>query len=182
MTAAGLRTTHQQVRRGKCQMPKVSVVMSVYNGERHLREAVDSILNQTFGDLEFIIVDDGSRDRTWEILQSYDDSRIVLLRNEQNIGLTKSLNRGLAATRGEYVARMDADDVSLPQRLERQVGFLDQHPEIGLVGCAFLQINEGGQEFEIFHPPLKNEDIQERLRVENCFCHGVALFRHRCLE
>ena len=103
--------------------PKVSVVMSAYNGERYLREAVESILNQTFNDFEFIIIDDGSTNSTGQILSSYaaQDPRIVLIRNRENIGLTKSLNKGLALARGEYIARMDADDVSLPNRFSEQV-------------------------------------------------------------
>ena len=107
-------------------MPRVSVLMPVYNGARYLREAVDSILHQTYSDFEFIIVDDGSTDETAAILDSYDDQRIVRVRNEENIGLTKSLNKGLALAQGEYVARMDADDVSLPERLERQVALLSR--------------------------------------------------------
>ena len=98
--------------------PKVSVLMSVYNGERYLREAVESILNQTFTDFEFIIIDDGSTDSSRAILASFDDPRIVLLQNETNIGLTRSLNEGLSLARGKYIARQDADDASLLERLE----------------------------------------------------------------
>ena len=108
--------------------PKVSVVMSVYNGERYLREAVDSILGQTFGAFEFVIVDDASTDETPLILSGYTDPRIVFLRNDENLGLTRSLNVGLKMACGEYIARQDADDISLPNRLERQVGLLDEQP------------------------------------------------------
>ena len=87
--------------------PKVSVLISVYNGEYYLKEAVDSILNQTFRDFEFIIIDDGSTDNTNHIIKSYSDFRIRLIENEKNIGLTKSLNRGIDLCRGEYIARMD---------------------------------------------------------------------------
>jgi len=114
--------------------PKISVIMSVYNGEKYLREAIESILNQTFRDFEFIIINDGSTDKTSEILSSYNDPRIVIINNKRNIGLTKSLNKGLKMVKGEYIARQDADDVSLPERLERMVNFLDMNRDVGLLG------------------------------------------------
>jgi glycosyltransferase involved in cell wall biosynthesis len=129
----------------KVMNPKVTVLMSVYNGEKYLRQAVDSILNQTFTDFEFIMVDDGSTDATKAILDSYTDPRIVRLTNETNIGLTASLNRGLKIARGTYIARMDADDISLPERLRRQVQFLDSHPDIGVLGTKFEVIDDLGR-------------------------------------
>lgn len=123
---------------------KVSIVMSVYNGEKYLRQAIDSILNQTFTDFEFIIVDDGSTDKTAERLRSYDDDRIVLIDNGGNIGLTKSLNKGMKIAKGKYIARMDADDVCLPERLAKQVQFLDEHPDIGVLGTGFETIDDVG--------------------------------------
>src|SRR5689334_14706995 len=99
--------------------------MSVYNGERFLREAVYSVLAQTFRDFEFLLIDDGSIDGTAAILDSFTDPRIVRLRNETNIGLTRSLNRGLEAARGDYIARMDGDDSSKPGRFAGQVAYLD---------------------------------------------------------
>ena len=101
-------------------MAKVSVLMAVHNGEKYLRQAVDSILAQTFSDFEFIIVDDGSQDGTAHMLGEYLDPRIVLLKNETGIGLTKSLNLGLAIAKGDYIARMDADDISLPDRQQHK--------------------------------------------------------------
>jgi len=124
---------------------KVSVVMSVYNGECYLREAVDSILNQTFTDFEFIIIDDGSTDGTWKILNGYRDPRIRLVQNEENIGLTRSLNKGLALAEGEYVARQDADDVSLPSRFEKEVALLDEQPDVVLVSGNIDLIDSDGQ-------------------------------------
>jgi glycosyltransferase involved in cell wall biosynthesis len=118
--------------------------MSVYNGERYLREAIDSILNQTFRDFEFIIVDDGSTDSSPEIIRAYDDERIRLIRNERNVGLTASLNEGLDQSRGEYVARMDCDDVSLPERLARQVAFMDARPGVGASSTWALDIDAEG--------------------------------------
>lgn len=162
--------------------PKVSVVMSVYNGERYLREAVDSILSQTFSDYEFIIIDDASTDGTPTILSSYDDPRIRLFRNHNNLGLARSLNRGLRAAQGEYVARMDADDISLPERLEQQVDFLDSHPLVGLISSWFEVINEASNPLNIAKLPTTNEVLQHRLLKGNVFCHGAAMFRMDCLR
>lgn len=122
--------------------------MSVYNGSRYLREAVNSILNQTFTDFEFIIIDDCSTDpKVWEILSQYEqqDQRIKLLQNETNLGLTKSLNKGLSEAQGEYIARMDADDISLETRLEKQVKVLNEKAEIVLVSCNLEYINSNGE-------------------------------------
>ncbi|PSO83704.1 MAG: hypothetical protein BRC41_11810, partial [Cyanobacteria bacterium QH_9_48_43] len=101
---------------------KISVVMPVYNGANYIREAVESILNQTFTDFEFIVIDDCSTDRSWEILTKYanQDQRVKLFKNEENLGVTKSLNKGLKLAQGDYIARQDADDVSLPERFEKQ--------------------------------------------------------------
>lgn len=119
-------------------MPKVSVVMPAFNAEKYIREAVDSILNQTFTDFEFIIINDGSTDHTKEIILEYDDPRIVLLENEKNSGIVVTLNKGIQFARGEYIARMDSDDISLCNRIERQVLFLDSHAHIGLIGSVLL--------------------------------------------
>lgn len=156
--------------------------MSVYNGERYLRESVESILNQTFIDFEFIIVDDGSTDKTSAILAGYTDPRIVRLRNQTNLGLTKSLNRGLAAARGEYVARQDADDISHPDRLAEQVSFLDKHPDIALAGTAYVEMYEDGRDSRVMRVPLTPDDINEQLFYHHCFCHGAVMARRSCLE
>jgi glycosyltransferase involved in cell wall biosynthesis len=117
--------------------------MTVFNGEAYLREAIDSILAQSFTDFELIIVDDGSIDRTGDIICSYTDPRISLLINPMNIGVSRSLNRGLSKARGEFIARQDADDISEPERFERQVAFLDAHPKVALLGTWYTEI--GGE-------------------------------------
>lgn len=119
-------------------MPTVSVIMSVYNGEQYLAEAIDSILAQTFRDFEFIIVDDGSRDGTARIVQAYAEreSRMQCIQLERNLGIAEARNRGIEAAIGDFITIMDCDDISLPQRLEKQVGYLQTHPEIGAVGTA----------------------------------------------
>ena len=115
----------------------ISVIMSNYNTpEEYLREAIESILNQTYKNFEFIIIDDCSTDNSLEIIKSYNDERIVLIENEENIGLTKSINKGLAVAKGEYIARMDADDVSLPQRFEKQINYMNDHTELIVCGSS----------------------------------------------
>lgn len=135
--------------------PKISVVMPVLNGEKYLAEAIESILNQTFQDFEFIIVDDGSTDRTPEILQSYaqKDPRIQILTNPINRGIGYSRNRGIALSRGEYIANMDADDWCLPERFEKQVNFMDSHPDVAVLGTACVIVaNDGKSQRKLVHP------------------------------
>jgi len=128
-------------------MPKVSVVMGVYNGEKYLSEAIESILNQTFTDFEFIICDDGSSDRSVQIIENYanQDNRIVFLKNNVNRGLAATLNRCIEISKGEYIARMDCDDLSLRDRFEKQVRYLDRHKEIAIVGGAVYLFDEKGK-------------------------------------
>ena len=117
--------------------PKVTVLMPVYNGERYLAEAIESILNQTFGDFEFLIINDGSQDNSRTVLNSYSDARIRVIDNERNFGLSATLNKGMELALGEYIARMDCDDICLPTRLERQVNLMDSQPEVGVCGTWF---------------------------------------------
>jgi len=164
--------------------PRVSVLMSVYNGERYLREAVESILDQTFADFEFIIVDDGSTDNTWQILQSYaaSEPRIVLVQNETNVGVPGSLNRGLGLARGQYIARMDADDVSLPERLAKQVAFLDEHDEVGVVGCAIHVIDADGSPTRVKRYPTMHGPLMWALCFSTSLAHPTAVFRKAVVE
>ena len=154
--------------------------MSVYNGSRYLQESVESILNQTFTDFEFIIIDDGSTDNTWEILTKYadQDQRIKLFKNEENIGLTKSLNKGLMLAQGEYVARQDADDISLPERFEKQVDFLHKQPKVILVSSNYEYIDSEGS--LLGKPkPAGGSDITAwyLLFYNRIGAHGLAMFR-----
>ncbi|MCA9399253.1 MAG: glycosyltransferase family 2 protein, partial [Candidatus Omnitrophica bacterium] len=131
--------------------PKISVVMTVYNAARYVRAAIDSILIQTFTEFEFIIVDNCSSDRTVEIIESYGDKRIILIKNNENVGQTKALNIGLQESMGNYIARMDADDVCVPERLQLQYDFLEEHPEIAVVGSSWIYINDEGRELRTYH-------------------------------
>lgn len=161
--------------------PAVSVVMSVYNGERYLREAVDSILAQTFTDFEFIIIDDGSTDTTREILESFQDGRITLV-HQENMGVTRALNSGFALASGKYIARQDADDVSKAERLEKQVAYMEAHPAVGLLGTRFEFIDNFGQVARLSWLPTENRTLQERLKVINQFSHGSVIIRKEALD
>lgn len=164
--------------------PCVSVLMSVYNGERHLEDAVESVLRQTFRNFELVIVDDGSTDSTPGILASFAarDDRVVLVRNDCNLGLTRSLNRGLALARGEYFARQDADDVSLPERLAYQVKLLDRRLEIGLVGTWTERIDGEGHSLGVRPMPTRPTHIRWQLIFANPFVHSSVMFRRSLLE
>ena len=165
------------------QGPKITVLMSVYNGADYLTEAVDSILNQSFTDFEFLIMDDGSTDCSRDIIRSYRDSRINMVENERNIGLPASLNRGIALARGGYIARQDADDISYPNRLEEQVEFAEQAPDCALIGCSWELIDQNGSAFGSVIAPCDSADIIEGLipnRIK--FPHGCYLFRKEAVE
>ena len=125
--------------------PLISVLMPVYNGEKYLAEAIESILNQTFRDFELIAIDDASTDSTWKIINSYADSRLIKLQNEKNLGVNATTNRGIQQARGEFIVKADADDVSYPDRFERQVNFFQNHPEIGVVAGSIQRINADGE-------------------------------------
>lgn len=163
-------------------MPQVSVLMPVYNGEPFLGQAIESILQQTFADFEFIIINDGSTDRSAEIVQSYADSRIRYFENERNIGLTRSLNHGLSLVQGPYIARMDADDVSLPQRLGKQVDFLDAHPDVGVVGTAMQIIDEQSNVDHTWHSPTTHEMLRWCLCLYDPIAHPTVLMRRKVVE
>lgn len=159
--------------------PRVTVLMAVFNGRRYLREAIDSILGQTFSDFEFLIIDDGSSDDTRDIILSYTDPRIRLVANTANMGLTKSLNRGLALARGPLVARQDADDVSHVTRLEKQVEFLGRHPEVVLLGAQARTINGRGRAARGVPWPkaLTEIGIRWQLMFDSPFVHTSVIFR-----
>ena len=125
--------------------PTVSVVMAAHNEAEYIGEAINSILNQTYSDFEFIIIDDGSTDQTIDIIESFDDGRLYLLQNDTNRGLPASLNRGIKFADGKYIARMDADDRSTPKRLEKQVKVLEQHQDVHVVSCWKGMIDKNGK-------------------------------------
>jgi glycosyltransferase involved in cell wall biosynthesis len=162
--------------------PKVTVLMPSYNAEKYLGEAVESILNQTFEDFEFIIINDGSTDKSADIIESYSDKRIKAIHNQKNIGLIKTLNKGIYLSKGKYIARQDADDISLPDRLKKQVQFLDERPEIAMVGSAAIRINRDGKVLDVIKYPADNKSIKNSLLRQNTFWHTSVMLRKECLN
>jgi len=165
----------------KQKKPKVSLILAVYNGYQYLHLAIESILKQTFTNFEFIIINDGSTDSTAQIISNYHDPRIVVLHNSFNLGLAKSLNRGILISRGEYIARQDADDFSSPKRLKTQVELLDSRLKVGFIGTTSIWIDEHGMQKEIWRQPTDNPQIQDRLLWYCCLVHGSIMMRRKSL-
>lgn len=161
--------------------PIITVLISVYNGEKYLCEAIDSILNQTFKDFEFLIINDVSTDNSKKIILSYDDKRIRYFENKKNLGLTKSLNNGLKIAKGEYIARQDADDVSAPERLEKQLRFLDSYSDYAVVGSFTKIIDEKSKVIYRLKRPIYFPEIKRALMIDNCITHGSVMIRKKCL-
>ena len=173
----------EQVRSGSGEgggpVPPISVVMPVYNCERYVAEAVESILAQTFTDFEFLIIDDGSTDRSLAILKRYAgrDPRIRLV-SRPNTGLVGALNEGLGLARGELIARMDADDVALPERFEIQVAYLRAHPDVVCVGGQIMNIDAAGRDLYPCHEGMDHEAIQELALTGSCpLAHASVMMR-----
>jgi glycosyltransferase involved in cell wall biosynthesis len=156
-------------------MAELTVLMTVYNGEAYLRETIESILNQTYGDFKFLILDNASTDSSREIIRSYSDPRIELTALPENIGQVAALNKGLDMIDTPLVARMDADDISLPRRFERQVAFMEKRPGIGVCGTYAIAFN-GGKE-TLWQHPVHHDDIKVRLLFENCLAHPSVMMR-----
>jgi glycosyltransferase involved in cell wall biosynthesis len=158
--------------------PKITVLMPVYNCELYIREAVDSILNQTFTNFEFLIIDDASTDATVAIIKTYNDPRIQLIEKPKNSGYTNSLNYGLSIAKGEYIARMDGDDISLPERFAKQVAFLDANRDAVLCGALYQIIGTN----KICNHPLTHEEIKVKL-ISGCYiAHPTVMFRKAVFE
>jgi hypothetical protein len=160
----------------------VTVLLAVFNGERFLQRALNSLLAQTWQHFEVIVIDDGSTDATPTILADVRDPRVSIHRNPQNIGLTRSLNQGLRLARGEYLARLDADDVAIPTRLATQVAFLDEHREVGLLGTDCDVIDEDDHVIGARIFPKSHTAIRCKHFVENAFCHSSVMLRRSILE
>jgi len=163
-------------------MPKVTVLMTVYNMEKYLRTAIFSILNQSFSDFELIIIDDGSRDGTEQIIKSFHDSRIRYFKNRKNLGISKSANKGINLARGEYVARMDGDDISRFDRLEKQVTFLDNHKDHGLLGSWYYVVDENGSLLSATRKHADDKSIRLSMIFENQFLQSSIMMRTTILK
>lgn len=162
--------------------PKISVLMSVFNGQPYLKEAVTSILEQSFFNFEFIVIDDASRDKSLMVLKSFNDSRIRIIKNTRRLGLTKSLNRGLSQTNGEFVARMDADDISCKNRLKIQVSHLTKNPEIAFCGSWASLIDQSGKKIGEKRHPLEYQEIKKAILRYSPFVHPSVMIRKKILE
>jgi glycosyltransferase involved in cell wall biosynthesis len=165
--------------------PVISIIMPFYNAAPFLAEAVKSILDQTFRNFEFIIINDGSTDESENIIQSFSDKRIKYILNDKNMGLVYSLNKGLETAEGSLIARMDGDDISMPDRLERQFEYLRMHPEADLVATQVQLINEKGQLTGFWKEDRENcspDLIREFLVVNNCIAHPTILAKAEIIK
>lgn len=162
-------------------MPLVTVLLPVYNAERHLAESVQSILDQTFSDFELLIVDDGSTDKSAEIIHLFTDKRIRYIKNEQNLKLIKTLNRGLQEARGEFIARMDSDDISFPQRLERQLQFFQRRPDVDVAGTFAIRIDDKGLHGALIKRPVGDE-LQKTVWWPTPLLHPTVMMRRQVVD
>ena len=164
--------------------PKISVLMPVYNTEKYIAEAIESILSQTFKDFEFIIVDDCSTDKTLEIIQKYAkiDNRIIALRNEKNLKICKALNKGIEIAKGKYIARMDADDWSYSDRLEKQFKFMEENSEIGISGGTMKVCDEKLKVLNQRRYNLSDKEIRKKLFRYSPFSHPLVIIRKNILD
>ena len=159
----------------------ISVIMSVHNGAKYLERSIESILSQSIQDFEFIICDDASTDKTYEILLRYknQDSRFIIIRNQDNMGLAASLNRCLDKATGEYIARMDADDISLPTRFEEQINFLRENPEYAFVSCNAIIFNDENDYIGINKKP--EVPTKNHLIHGSPYLHPATIFRKEAI-
>jgi glycosyltransferase involved in cell wall biosynthesis len=160
--------------------PAVTVLLPAYNAEAWIRGAIESVIRQSFGDFELLAIEDGSSDRTGQILGEYSDTRVRLIRHETNRGLVPSLNEGLELARGSFIARMDADDVAHPKRLERQVSFMRSNPEVGICGTWFV-ITGAGEPKRVC-PPTTHDDMAAALFFRSPIGHPTVMMRRSFLK
>lgn len=163
-------------------MPAISVILPVYNSDSFLKESIDSIINQTFRDWELIIINDGSTDKSEEIILSYKDDRIKYHKNNENIGLIKTLNKGIDLSTSKYIARMDADDISDIKRFEKQFEFLENNPQIGMCGTFALIINNTGETTGKIIHLTEDEYLQVNLLFSVPFVHPSMMIRREILQ
>lgn len=164
--------------------PKISVLMPVYNGDDYVGLAIQSILDQTFKDFEFIIVDDCSTDKSWKIIKKYAaaDKRIIIIRNKKNLRATKTLNRGLWQAFGKYVARMDADDWSYPDRLQKQFNFMENHPKVGVSGGSIEICDRSLKVLNVRRYPLNDTLARKIIFRYSPFAHPATIWRRSLLN
>lgn len=158
--------------------PKISVIMAVYNSEKFLAESIESVLNQTFKEFEFIIIDDASIDKSIEIIKKYkkQNKKIILIKNKTNIGPACSRNKGLNIARGKYIAILDADDISLSKRFGIQYNYLENHKDIFLIGGGAININQHGKQTAIHKPITNIRELKTFLEQKNIIYHPTIMF------
>jgi len=164
-------------------LPLVSVVLASRNGSKTIASAIESIVNQSYTNLELIIVDDESTDNTYKIAKEFDSKiTIKIIRNEANLGLARSLNRGIGATSGDLIARMDDDDISLPERIYAQVRFMNEHPDVDVVGTGVILVDASYKAIGIQNKPESDKQIKQAICKENPFYHPTVIMRRSFIE
>jgi glycosyltransferase involved in cell wall biosynthesis len=162
--------------------PRVTVLLPVHNGAEYLRESIHSVLTQTFTSFELLIVDDGSTDATPTIIESFDEPRLVVVRNDTALGVARSLNRGLHAARGEYIARLDADDLCQSKRLATQIAFFERAPDAGALGTGYVKIDSAGRSLGPRGAPTDPIDVRWRLLFHNPLVHSTMMIRKSAFD
>lgn len=164
--------------------PKISVIMPNYNCEKYIDKAIESILNQTFRDFEFIIIDDGSTDNSWNIIQDYakKDNRIIAIKNEKNLWVSKTRNKAINISKWEYIALMDSDDISLTDRFEKQIQFLNKNLEVWIVGWTMEIMDENWNVYSERKYNLTDTEIRKKLFRYSPFCHPLVMIRKSILK
>lgn len=164
------------------KIPRVSVIMPVYNSEKYLRQAIQSVLDQSFTDFELIIINDGSTDKSLEIVKSFTDPRIVLFNTENKSTIVESRNHGLEVSRGEFIAPQDSDDIAIKDRLKLEVAFLERNPDFGSVGSGVSVIDKDGKVTGArWQEEIPSEKIPIRLLFGNCFAQSSMLIRKKAI-
>lgn len=163
-------------------LPKLSILLPVYNGQKYIAECIESVLAQTYINFELIIINDASTDNTLSIINGFSDSRIKVINNKRNCGITYTLNRGLRYSKGDYIARIDADDKMLPNRLHEQVYFLENNQDFAMVGSWYEIIDKDGKHVSIAKPLTEHEDLKLLLLFANQFAHSTTMIRYSVLN
>lgn len=172
----GLKNKNKQ-QISKTQQSLISVLLPIYNAEKYLQQCLDSVFAQSYPNFELLVINDGSTDNSEKIIERYTDHRLVYLKNETNLGIAQALNRGIAQSRGQYIARIDADDMMLPERLAKQVAYMETHSDCVLLGSGHYLVNENGLPFDKFMPPTEHGEIVTSLLFYNCFSHPTVMYR-----
>ncbi len=162
--------------------PKISVILPIFNGEKHIEKTLKTILNQTYKNFELMIINDGSTDKTPEILSRIKDKRVKVINNKKNLGVTKSLNLGIKKARCKYIARCDSDDLNYPKRFEKQINFLEENPEYVLIGSNAKWINEKGKTLKGFKVKIEDRDIRRWMYIRNQFHHPSVMYKKSIFE